>query len=160
MQVHPRAGAGRRRERRRRAAGRQGVGQDPDSGDEITLRSGRFGDYVQQGEGEKPKRSSLPRGLKAEDVTLEKALALLSLPREVALHPTSGEPSRPDRPHRPYVQHGKTCADLGLDDDVLAIGGNRAIDPSSPRRAAQAPRASAAARAGSSATILRAARSA
>ena len=44
------------------------LGQDPDSGDEVTLRNGRFGDYVQQGEGEKPKRSSLPRGLKPEDV--------------------------------------------------------------------------------------------
>ena len=39
------------------------LGQDPETGDEITLRNGRFGDYVQQGEGEKPKRSSLPRGL-------------------------------------------------------------------------------------------------
>ena len=52
-------------------------GQDPATGDEITLRNGRFGDYVQQGEGEKPKRSSLPRGLSADDLTLEKALALL-----------------------------------------------------------------------------------
>jgi DNA topoisomerase-1 len=105
------------------------LGQDPDSGDEITLRSGRFGDYVQQGEGEKPKRSSLPRGLKAEDVTLEKALALLSLPREVARHPTSGEPILAGiGRYGAYVQHGKTYANLGRDDDVLEIGGNRAID--------------------------------
>jgi len=105
------------------------LGQDPDSGDEITLRGGRFGDYVQQGEGEKPKRSSLPRGLKAEDVTLEKALALLSLPREVARHPTSGEPIVAGiGRYGAYVQHGKTYANLGRDDDVLEIGGNRAID--------------------------------
>ena len=105
------------------------LGQDPDSGDEITLRSGRFGDYVQQGEGEKPKRSSLPRGLKADDVTLEKALALLALPREVARHPTSGEPIVAGiGRYGAYVQHSKTYANLGRDDDVLEIGGNRAID--------------------------------
>ena len=105
------------------------LGQDPQSGEEVTLRTGRFGDYVQQSEGEKPKRSSLPRGLKPEDVTLEKALALLSLPREVARHPTSGEPILAGiGRYGAYVQHGKTYANVGRDDDVLEIGGNRAID--------------------------------
>src|SRR3984885_8201361 len=105
------------------------LGQDPSTGEEITLRTGRFGDYVQQGEGEKPKRSSLPKGLSADDVTLEKALALLALPREVARHPTSGEAILAGiGRYGAYVQHGKTYANLGRDDDVLEIGGNRAID--------------------------------
>jgi len=105
------------------------LGQDPETGEEITLRNGRFGDYVQQGEGEKPKRASLPRGLEPDDVTLEKALALLSLPREVARHPSSGEPILAGiGRYGAYVQHGKTYANLGRDDDVLEIGGNRAID--------------------------------
>ena len=105
------------------------LGQDPATGDEITLRNGRFGEYVQQGEGEKPKRSSLPRGLQADDVTLEKALALLALPREVARHPASGEAILAGiGRYGAYVQHGKTYANLGRDDDVLEIGGNRAID--------------------------------
>ena len=105
------------------------LGQDPATGEEITLRNGRFGDYIQQGEGEKPKRSSLPRGLSADDVTLEKALALLALPREVARHPTSGEPILAGiGRYGSYVQHGKTYANLGRDDDVLEIGANRAID--------------------------------
>ena len=105
------------------------LGEDPESGEEITLRNGRFGDYVQQGEGDKPKRSSLPRGLKPEDVTLEKALALLALPREAARHPTSGEPILAGiGRYGAYVQHGKTYANLGRDDDVLEIGANRAID--------------------------------
>ncbi|MGO9741490.1 MAG: type I DNA topoisomerase, partial [Roseiarcus sp.] len=100
------------------------LGLDPDSGDEITLRTGRFGDYVQRGEGDKPRRSSLPRGLKPDDVTLEKALALLALPREVARHPTSGEPVVAGiGRYGAYVQHGKTYANLGRDDDVLEIGG-------------------------------------
>jgi DNA topoisomerase-1 len=105
------------------------LGTDPASGDEITLRSGRFGDYVQQGEGEKPKRSSLPKGLTPDDLTLEKATALLSLPREIAKHPTSGEPILAGiGRYGSYVQHGKTYANLGRDDDVLEIGANRAID--------------------------------
>src|ERR1700734_2570145 len=105
------------------------LGQDPSTGEEITLRNGRFGEYIQQGEGEKPKRSSLPKGLSADDVTLEKALKLLALPREVARHPTSGEAILAGiGRYGSYVQHGKTYANLGRDDDVLEIGGNRAID--------------------------------
>ena len=109
--------------------GVQGLGLDPASGDEVTLRGGRFGDYVQLGEGEKPKRSSLPKGLSPDDLTLEKALALLSLPREIARHPTSGEPILAGiGRYGAYVQHGKIYANLAKDDDVLEIGGNRAID--------------------------------
>jgi DNA topoisomerase I len=105
------------------------LGEDPATGEEITLRNGRFGEYIQQGEGEKPKRSSLPKGLSADDVTLEKALKLLALPREVARHPTSGDPILAGiGRYGAYVQHAKTYANLGRDDDVLEIGGNRAID--------------------------------
>ena len=109
--------------------GVRNLGVDPESGEAVTLRDGRFGPYVQLSEGEKPKRSSLPRGLSASDVTLEKALALLSLPREVARHPTSGEPIVAGIGRfGPYVQHGRTYANIGKDDDVLEIGANRAID--------------------------------
>ncbi len=105
------------------------LGEDPETGDEITLRDGRFGTYVQQGEGEKPKRSSLPKTLNASDVTLEQALALLSLPREVAVHPETKAPIVADiGRYGPYVQHGKTYANIGKDEDILSIGGNRAID--------------------------------
>jgi DNA topoisomerase I len=110
------------------------LGVNPENSLEITLRSGRFGDYVQEGEAEKgseekPRRSSLPRGLSPDDVTLEKALALLSLPREVARHPTSNEPILAGiGRYGAYVQHGKTYANLGRDDDVLEVGANRAID--------------------------------
>ncbi|MGA8171316.1 MAG: type I DNA topoisomerase, partial [Methylocystis sp.] len=109
------------------------LGQDPESGAEITLRDGRFGAYVQEGEqvegAEKPKRSSLPKTIKPDDLTLQQALALLSLPREVAKHPTSGDPIVANIGRfGPYVQHGKTYANIGRDDDVLTIGANRAID--------------------------------
>jgi DNA topoisomerase I len=67
--------------------------------------------------------------LSADDLTLEKALKLLALPREAARHPTSGEPILAGiGRYGSYVQHGKTYANLGRDDDVLEIGANRAID--------------------------------
>src|SRR5207302_1465873 len=75
--------------------GHKKLGEDPTTGLDVTLRSGRFGPYVQLGEaveGEKPKRAGLPRGLAIEDLDLDRALGLLALPREVGQHPESGEP--------------------------------------------------------------------
>lgn len=105
------------------------LGKDPATGQDVSVRDGRFGPYVQLGEGEKPKRGSLPKGESAGSLDLERALALLSLPREVARHPESGEPILAGiGRYGPYVQHGKTYANLDKGDDVLALGANRAID--------------------------------
>jgi DNA topoisomerase-1 len=109
------------------------LGEDPESGLPVTLREGRFGVFLQLGEaiekGEKPKRSSLPPGVPPESIELDRALKLLALPRPVATHPESGEPILVGiGRYGPYVQHGKTFANLEKDDDVLAIGANRAID--------------------------------
>lgn len=105
------------------------LGTDPATGLDVTLRDGRFGPYIQLGEGEKPKRSSLPKGMSPASVTLEKALALLSLPREVAKHPESGQPILVGIGRfGPYVQHGKVYANIDKGDDVLELGANRAID--------------------------------
>ncbi|TXN04148.1 type I DNA topoisomerase [Methylobacterium sp. WL103] len=111
------------------------LGNDPVSGLPVTIRDGRFGPFVQLGEAStekdavKPKRSSLPKGVTPSMVDLEKALRLLSLPREVAKHPETGEPILANLGRfGPYVQHGKTYANLGKDDDVLEVGANRAID--------------------------------
>jgi DNA topoisomerase-1 len=105
------------------------LGQDPATGDEITLRDGRFGAYVQQGEGEKPKRVSLPKNIDPGGITLTQAIGLLSLPREIARHPETKEPILAGIGRfGPYVQHGKTYASIGKDDDILSIGENRAID--------------------------------
>jgi DNA topoisomerase-1 len=105
------------------------LGDDPETGLPVTLRDGRFGPFVQLGEGEKPKRSSLPKTLPPAAVDLEKALKLLALPREVARHPESGQPILAGiGRYGPYVQHGKIYANLGPDEDVLEIGANRAID--------------------------------
>jgi len=104
------------------------LGDDPATGLQVTLRTGRFGPYVQLGEGEKPKRSSLPKGWDAADLDLEKALSLLSLPREVGLHPESGKPITAGIGRfGPFVQHEGTFANLPSADEVFTVGINRAV---------------------------------
>ena len=110
------------------------LGEDPTTGLEVTLRGGRFGPYLQLGEAskekgaEKPKRASLPKGLAPDDVDLEKALALLALPREVGIHPDDKEPIIAGVGRfGPYVKHGKTYANLDSSEDVLTVGLNRAV---------------------------------
>ncbi len=111
--------------------GTKKLGEDPETGLEVTLRGGRFGPYVQLGEaveGQKPKRASLRKGMAPDEVTLDVALKLLSLPREVGRHPEDGEPIRAGIGRfGPYVQHGKTYASLETGDDVFTIGLNRAV---------------------------------
>jgi DNA topoisomerase-1 len=111
--------------------GMKKLGEDPVTGLEVTLRSGRFGPYVQLGEaveGEKPKRAGLPKGLAPDDVDLDTALGLLALPREVGKHPEDGEPIMAGVGRfGPYVQHGKSYASLETGDDVLHVGLNRAV---------------------------------
>jgi DNA topoisomerase-1 len=71
------------------------LGMDPETGKPVFLKDGRFGQYVQLGvrdEDEKPRNASLPRGMAPEEVTLEVALKLLSLPRTLGDHPEKGEP--------------------------------------------------------------------
>jgi DNA topoisomerase I len=119
--------------------GTKKLGVDPSSGLEVTLRSGRFGPYVQLGEavdGEKPKRAGLPKGTAPEDVDLERALALLSLPRDVGAHPEDGEPIVAGIGRfGPYVRHDKTYANLDSGDDVFHIGLNRAVTLLAEKRA-------------------------
>ena len=104
------------------------LGNDPTTDEAIWLKSGRFGPYVQQGDGEKPKRASLPKGWNAPDMTLEKAIRLLSLPREVGAHPEDGQMILAGiGRYGPYVQHGKAYANLPSVDDAFEVGLNRAV---------------------------------
>ena len=131
------------------ATGGSGVlGQDPETGEDITLKSGRFGPYVERGEGKKA-TSSLPDGWKPDEMDLEKALRLLSLPRTVGVHPETGEEiySRFGR-YGPLLQMGdaskKQYRNLQDEEDVFTVGLNRAValfaEPPSRGRGRAAPK--------------------
>lgn len=101
------------------------LGQNPDSGEDIFVLTGRFGPYVQLGKAEKdskikPRRASLPKDIKIEDVDIKTAVHLLILPRELGTHPESGEPVIANVGRfGPYVGHGREFRSLkkasGLD---------------------------------------------
>ncbi|WP_137931001.1 type I DNA topoisomerase [Mesorhizobium comanense] len=104
------------------------LGKDPYTAEEITLRSGRFGPYIQRGDGKEAKRSSLPKGWTPESIDHEKALALLALPRDVGKHPESGKMiSAGLGRYGPFVLHDGTYANLDSIEDVFSIGLNRAV---------------------------------
>ncbi len=105
------------------------LGTDPDSGLEITAREGRFGPFVQLGDGEKPKRATIPKGYSIATLTREEALKLIALPREVGTHPEDGVMILAGiGKYGPYVQHEKTYANLPDVEEVFTIGLNRAVD--------------------------------
>ena len=104
-----------------------------DAGDPIYLRTGRFGPYVQRGEATednpKPPRASLPKGWTPDELTLERAVTLLALPRKVGDHPEDGEPVEAGiGRYGPYVKHGRIYANLPEVEDVFTVGMNRALD--------------------------------
>jgi DNA topoisomerase-1 len=108
------------------------VGTDPATGMSVFMKDGPYGPYVQLGEnapkGEKPKRASVPKGFDPATVDIELAMKLLSLPREVGMHPADGEPIKANiGRYGPYIQHGKEYRNLPTPGDVLTIGLNHAV---------------------------------
>jgi DNA topoisomerase I len=117
------------------------LGKDPETGLDVAIKTGRFGTYLQLGEtpkdkSEKPKRAGIPKGWDVEDMDLDKALQLLSLPREVGKNPEDGELIMAGIGRfGPYVQHGKTYASLDAVDEVFTVGLNRAVTLVAEKRA-------------------------
>ena len=119
-----------------------------DNGDMIRVMKGRFGPYVQRGEPTeeqpKPPRASLPKGWDPVEITLDRALQLLSLPREVGVHPEDGELIEAGiGRYGPYVKHGRIYANLKDVEDVFTIGINRAVDEIARKAAGRGGRAAA-----------------
>ncbi len=115
------------------------LGLDPESGLAVTLRNGRFGPYVQLGEQvgeEKPRRTSLPKGLAPETLDYQTALGLLRLPREIGPHPEDGEIVEAGLyRYGPAVRHGKLYAPLEDWTEALSVGMNRAVELLAERKA-------------------------
>ena len=115
--------------------GMRELGHHPETGEDITVRRGPYGVYVQQGAPDpenkkaKARRASLPKGMEGNTINLEQALGLLSLPRAVGAHPVTGELMEAGIGRfGPYVKMGAVFASLDKDDDVLSIGLNRTVD--------------------------------
>ncbi len=115
------------------------LGNDPTTGDAVSMRKGPYGVYVQLGEAPpkekgkkappKPKRASLLKGMRPSEITLAVALKLLSLPRELGTHPDTGEPILAGVGRfGPYLKHGSAYTKLPAEDSVLEIGMNRAVE--------------------------------
>lgn len=104
------------------------LGQDPETGEDIALKNGRFGAYVERGSGKEAKRAGLPKTWQPAEVNLEKALQLLSLPREIGLNPENGKMiSASLGRYGPYIVCDGKYANLESPDEIFTIGLNRAV---------------------------------
>jgi DNA topoisomerase-1 len=139
---------------KQKTEGPEEVGVHPETGDTIYMMTGRYGPYVQLGEeseaNKKPKRASLPKGVNMEDMTLDMAVGLLSLPRNLGVHPETGCKIQTNLGRfGPYVVHdqgkeGKEYRSLKAADDVLTITLNRALELLAQPKAKRGSRAKAA----------------
>jgi DNA topoisomerase-1 len=123
-------------------AGPRLLGADPQTGLPVSVRRGPYGAYIQLGPAEetqpvekkpkskdKPKRVSLPKGSNPAEMDLTTALRLLSLPRDIGIHPDKGEKIVAGIGRfGPYLKLGERYKTLPADEDVLTIGLNRAVD--------------------------------
>jgi DNA topoisomerase-1 len=123
---------------RQKTEGPDKVGLHPETGEPIYLLVGAYGPYVQLGEvsetNKKPKRASLPKGVKPENVTLDMAVGLLALPRNLGTHPVTGGKIQASLGRfGPYIAHdqgkeGKEFRSLKASDDVLTVTLERALE--------------------------------
>jgi len=107
------------------------LGTDPVNQLPVYLKKGPYGSYVQLGgeEVKKPKRSSVPKGKLLLDVDLDYALGLLSLPRDIGLHPQTSDMIQAGLGrYGPYLKYQGKFTSLKEGDDLLSVGINRAVD--------------------------------
>lgn len=115
------------------AKGPQPIGKHSKTGENVYCLVGRFGPYVQLGEASnenpKPKRASLLKGMDPKNVSMEQAENLLSLPRELGNHPTSGKPILANMGRfGPYILHDGEFRSLKKEDNLFTVTLNRALE--------------------------------
>ena len=104
------------------------IGTDPESGLQISKRAGRFGPYIQLGDGKDAKRSSIPKDVPGDDLDMDWALRLLSLPRLIGPHPETSNPITASiGRYGPYLAHDGKYARLASTAEVFETGMNAAV---------------------------------
>jgi DNA topoisomerase-1 len=102
------------------------LGQHPETGEDISRKTGRFGPYIEMGQGKEAKRASIPKD--AGELDLDLAVRLLSLPRTIGAHPESGKPITASiGRYGPYLAHDGKYAKLGSTAEVFETGMNAAV---------------------------------
>ncbi len=104
------------------------LGQHPETGQDIVKKVGRFGPYIEMGEGKEAKRGSIPKDLPDGELTLDWGIKLLSLPREVGLHPETGLPIVANIGRfGPYLLHDGKYGRLANTAEIFEVGMNSAV---------------------------------
>ena len=104
------------------------LGPHPKTGLDIVRKSGRFGPYIQMGEGDERKMASIPKDIPAEEFGLDWAAKLLDLPRIIGDHPETGKPiSANIGRYGPYLLHDGKYGRLQTTRDVFETGMNAAV---------------------------------
>ncbi|EQA97992.1 DNA topoisomerase I [Sphingobium baderi LL03] len=104
------------------------LGQHPETGQDIVRKSGRFGPYIEMGVGKEAKRGSIPKDLPDGELTLDWAVKLLSLPREIGMHPETGKPIVANIGRfGPYLLHDGKYGRLSSTAEIFEVGMNSAV---------------------------------
>lgn len=109
------------------------IGQDPQSGEEVTLRKGPYGHYLQWGEAQtktdKPKRVAIPQGIDLETVDLALALSLKALPKPIGVHPETNDPiSIGIGKFGPYIKYGSLFVSIPRKENMFELALDRALE--------------------------------
>lgn len=124
-----------------RATGERELGKDPQSGKPVFARIGRFGPMIQIGEAEddeKPKFASLLSTQSIHSITLEEALQLFDLPKNLGDY--EGEPVEINVGRfGPYIKYQEKFISIPKEEDFMEIGFDRAVELIEEKRKADAP---------------------
>ena len=112
------------------------LGQHPETGKDIILKTGRFGPYVEMETEKKPKRTSLPKTWPYDSIDLEKGLRLINLPRKIGSHPEDGNQIITALGRfGPYIKHNTTYVSIKDPEEMFTLGMNEAVSRIADKRA-------------------------